>query len=161
RRDAHAAFAGDEVLAYVAARLRELDDLAAGRDRDAVHRRLAVLRDVRPDHAHALLRSVPRRLRARLPAHLLVLLAPGRLHHDAARLRDRLGGDLRHGAEADLRLPADGALADGDPDPRLLGLGAPHVRRRDGLVAASPDHRDLDGDLGRAREQALLRPGVV
>ena len=32
---------------------------------------------------------------ARLPAHLLVLLAPGRLHHDAARLRHRLGGDLR------------------------------------------------------------------
>ena len=33
-----------------------------------------------------------RRLRARLPAHLLVLLAPGRLHHDAARLRDHLRG---------------------------------------------------------------------
>ena len=39
-------------------------------------------------------------------------------------------GDLGHGAEADLRLPADGALADGDPRARLLGLGAPHVRRR-------------------------------
>ena len=48
---------------------------------------------------------------ARVPAHLLVLLAPGGLHHDAARLRDRLGGDLRDGAEADLRLPADGAVA--------------------------------------------------
>ena len=35
-----------------------------------------------------------RRLRARLPAHLLVLQPPGRLHHDAARLRDRLRGDL-------------------------------------------------------------------
>ena len=35
------------------------------------------------------------RLRARVPAHLLVLLAPGRLHHDAARLRHSLGGHLR------------------------------------------------------------------
>ena len=67
-----------------------------------------------------------------LPAHLLVLLAPGRLHHDAARVRDRLRGDLDLLAEADLRLPADGALADGDPRARLLGLGAPHVRVRDG-----------------------------
>ena len=32
--------------------------------------------------------------------------------------------------QADLRLPADGALADRDPRARLLGLGAPHVRRR-------------------------------
>ena len=32
--------------------------------------------------------------------------------------------------QADLRLPADGALAAGDPRARLLGLGAPHVRRR-------------------------------
>ena len=70
------------------------------------------------------------RLRPRLPAHLLVLLAPGRLHHDAARLRDRLRGDLRLLAETDLRLPADGALAVRDPRPRLLGLGAPHVRLR-------------------------------
>ena len=34
----------------------ELHDLAPRRPRDAVHRRLAVLRDVRPDHAHELLR---------------------------------------------------------------------------------------------------------
>ena len=31
-------------------------------------------------------------------------------------------------AEADLRLPADGAVADGDPRARVLRLGAPHVR---------------------------------
>ncbi len=52
-----------------------------------------------------------RRRRAQLPAHLLVLLAPGRLHHDAAGLRDRLRGHLDDVAKADLRLPADGALA--------------------------------------------------
>ena len=32
------------------------------------------------------------------------------------------------GAEADLRLPPDGAVADGDPLPRLQRVGAPHVR---------------------------------
>ena len=35
----------------------------------------------------------------RLPAHLLVLLAPGRVHHDAARLRDHLRGRLGDVAE--------------------------------------------------------------
>ncbi len=70
---------------------------------------LAVLRDVRPDHAHELLRPRGRRLRARLPAHLLVLQPPGRLHHDAARLRDRLRGHLVDVPEADLRLSPDGA----------------------------------------------------
>ena len=54
--DHHHARAGDDLLAHAAARLGELHDLAAGRDRDAVHRRLAVLRDVRPRHAHELLR---------------------------------------------------------------------------------------------------------
>ena len=83
----------------------------ARRDRDAVHRRLAVLRHVRPRHAHELLRGQRRRLRARLPAHLLVLLAPGRLHHDAARLRDHQRGHLGDEPQADLRLPADGAVA--------------------------------------------------
>ncbi len=130
RHDHHDARAGDDVLAHAAPRLGELHDLAARRPRDAVHRRLAVLRHVRPGHAHPLLRPGRRRLRARLPAHLLVLLAPGRVHHDAARLRDRLGGDLDVRAEAGLRLPADGVLARRDPHPRLLGLGAPHVRGR-------------------------------
>ena len=52
-----------------------------------------------------------RRLRAGVPAHLLVLQPPGRLHHDAARVRDRLRGHLLDVAQADLRLPPDGALA--------------------------------------------------
>ena len=92
--DHHHARARNDLLAHAAARLGELHDVAARRDRNAVHRRLAVLRHVRPRHAHALLRRRRRRLPARLPAHLLVLLAPGGLHHDAARLRHRLGGDL-------------------------------------------------------------------
>ena len=54
--DHHHARAGDDLLAHAAARLGELHHLAAGRDRDAVHRRLAVLRHVRPGDAHPLLR---------------------------------------------------------------------------------------------------------
>ena len=69
-----------------------------------------------------------RRLRARLPAHLLVLLAPGGVHHDVARLRDHERGHIRVQPKTDLRLPADGAVADGDRRARLLRLGAPHVR---------------------------------
>ena len=49
---------------------------------------------LRPRAAHELLRARGRRVRARLPAHLLVLLASSGLHHDAARLRDHQRGDL-------------------------------------------------------------------
>ena len=91
----HHARAGDDLLAHAAARLGELHDFAAGRARHAVHRGLAVHGAVRPGDAHALLRTPLRRLHAGVPAHLLVLLAPGGVHHDAARLRHRLGGDLR------------------------------------------------------------------
>ena len=57
-----------DVLAHAAARLGELHDVTARRDRDAVHRRLAVLRHVRPGDAHELLHPGQRRVRARLPA---------------------------------------------------------------------------------------------
>ena len=39
-------------------------------------------------------RPGPRRRRADVPARLLVLLAPGGLHHDAAGLRDHLRGPV-------------------------------------------------------------------
>ena len=46
--DHHDARARDDLLAHAAAGLGELHDLAAGRDRDAVHRRLAVPGAARP-----------------------------------------------------------------------------------------------------------------
>ena len=154
--DHHDARARDDLLADAAARLGELLHLDARRARDAVHRRLAVLRPLRPRDAHELLRTGRGRLRARLPAHLLVLLPPGGLHHDAARLRDHQRGHLGDEPKADLRLPADGAEPARDPRPRLLGLGAPHVRRRDGAVAARADDGHDAADRGADRDQDLL-----
>ncbi len=72
------------------------------------------------------------RRRADVPARLLVLLAPGGLHHDAARLRDHQRDHRREVAQADLRLPHDGLLAAGDRAARLHGVGAPHVHLGDG-----------------------------
>ena len=70
------------------------------------------------------------RRRADVPARLLVLLAPGGLHHDAAGLRDHLRGPGGEVAEADLRLPDDGLLAAGHRAARVHRVGAPHVRVR-------------------------------
>ena len=53
--DHHHAGAGDELLAHAAAGLGEHVDLAAGRRRDAVHRRRAVHGPLRPGPAHQLL----------------------------------------------------------------------------------------------------------
>ena len=52
-------------------------------------------------------------------------------------LRDHLGGHLRQVAEADLRLPADGVVAAGDPRPRLHRVGAPHVRLGHGVAGCA------------------------
>ena len=54
--DHHHACARHDVLAHAAARVGELHDLAAGRDRDAVRRRLAVPGAARPRAARELLR---------------------------------------------------------------------------------------------------------
>ena len=130
RHDHHDARAGDDLLAHAAARLGELHDLAARRDRDAVHRRLAVLRHVRPDHAHELL-PVDEGGYVLGYQHIFwfyshpavyIMMLPG-----FGIISEVIAVIL---AQADLRLPADGALADGDPRARLLRLGAPHVRGR-------------------------------
>ena len=91
---------------------------------------------LRPGDAHELLQRLQRAAHARVPAHLLVLLAPGRLHHDAARLRDHLGGDR------DERKPVFGyrPMALSLMAILVLGfrLGAPHVRGRDGAWLRVP-----------------------
>ena len=93
--DHHHARARHELLAHAAHGVGQLHHLAAGGDRHALHRRLAVLPAAGPLPGHALLRPEPRRRRADVPARLLVLLAPGGLHHDAAGLRDRVARSYR------------------------------------------------------------------
>src|SRR5262249_57074773 len=64
--------------------------------------------------------------------------------------------------QADLRLPADGALADGDRRARVLGLGAPHVRERHVVLAAraDDDHDAPDRDPDRDQDLQLARDDV-
>ena len=77
------------------------------------------------------LRPGARRRPGALPAHVLVLLAPGGLHHDpAADGRDQRS-HRGFFAQEHLRLFLCGVLKSGHRDLRIPGLGAPHVRVRD------------------------------
>ena len=106
-----------------------------------------------------LLRGRQGRRRAHVPARLLVLLAPGGLHHDAAGLRDHLGDPRREVPQTDLRLPDDGLLAAGHRGARLHGLGAPHVRLGHAVLDPNTDD-DHHRDHRRAdRDQDLLVAG--
>ena len=76
------------------------------------------------------LRPGPRRRPDPLPAPVLVLLAPGGLHHDpAGDGRDQRARHLLL-AQADLRLQLHRHLEPGHRRPRLPRLGPPHVRLR-------------------------------
>ena len=75
------------------------------------------------------LRPRPRGRPDFVPAPVLVLLAPGRVHHDHPRLRgDQRDHPLLLAAE-DLRLSVHGRGDDGDRPARLPRLGPPHVRQ--------------------------------
>ena len=122
----HDARAGDVLLALAAPRVGQLRHVDARRDCDAFRRRLAVLH---PSSIASCTRTSSCRTRAMssptstsfwLYSHpaVYIMMLPG---------SDRLRGDFLVFARVDLRLPADGPLADGHPHPRVLGLGAPHV----------------------------------
>ena len=94
--DHHHACARNDLLAHAAAGLGQPLDLAAGRRRDARSSPApSSWSSSTAPSAHQLLPVRRRRRRGQLPAHLLVLLAPGRLHHDAARVRDHLARSSR------------------------------------------------------------------
>ena len=101
--------------------------------------------------AHRRLRSRLWRRPASLPALVLVLLAPRRLHHDSARHGSHLRGRLHLQPQARLRLYGGRLLFGGHRGLRLLRLGAPHVHhghlqlRGAGLLAA---HHAGRGALG-------------
>jgi cytochrome c oxidase subunit 1 len=72
---------------------------ARGRGDDAAHR---------PPLRHLVLQRGRRRRSDDVPAHLLVLRAPGGVHHDPAGVRDRLADHPGVRAQAALRLRLDG-----------------------------------------------------
>src|SRR5690606_24603429 len=76
------------------------------------------------------LRSCARRRPDPLPALLLVLFAPGGLHHDPPRVRDHLGARRDVLAAAHLRLSRNCPVVGCHRVAWLLRLGAPHVRLR-------------------------------
>ncbi len=76
---------------------------------------------------HRRLRSDQGRRSAPLPALVLVLLAPRRLHHDSARHGRDLRDDLDLQPKARVRLHGGGVFVGGHCGLRLLCLGAPHV----------------------------------
>ena len=178
RDGAHDAGAGDDLVPPAALRLvalRDQPDHGAG-NAGAGHLRGA-------DRARAALRGRhlrpgPGRRPDPVPAPVLVLLAPGGLHHGPAGH----GGDQRDHplllAQADLRLQVHRLRQHRDRGPRLPGLGPPHVRLRavdvrgHGLLDPQLPGRhpvghqglQLDGDpvqgLDPVRHPDALRAGV-
>ncbi len=90
----------------------------------------------RPQLRRWVLRPEQRRQRRPLAERLLVLLAPGGLHHDPAGHGHRLRGPARLLAQAAVRLQGIRLRDHGHRRPRLQRLGPPHVHDRRG--AASP-----------------------
>ena len=76
------------------------------------------------------LRPADRRRPGADAAPVLVLLAPGRLHHDPAGHGRRQRAGRRHVAQADLRLRVRRFLEPGDRRHRLPRLGPPPVREQ-------------------------------
>ncbi len=164
RHDPHAARARPDLDADAAVRLGDLRDQhhpgagdaghrpdgPAGRHREGVR-----LRPVRPD---------PGRRPGAVPAPVLVLLAPGRLHHGAAGDGRGQRGDRRLRAQERLRLQDDRLLVAGHRLRRLLHLGPPHVRvgpvalrrrrLRRHLDVRRRVHRHQGLQLGRRRSTA-------
>ena len=84
---------------------------------------------LRAAHAPRHLRPGPRRRPGALPAPLLVLLPPGRLHHDPAGHGRGQRAHLHLLPQADLRLQLHRLLERRHRRSRLPRLGPPHVRQ--------------------------------
>ena len=121
---------GHDLGTAPAVRVGAGDHRGAGRPRVAVPRLRAGDEPARPPDRHQLLRSGQRRERAALPVRVLVLLAPGRLHHDPAGVRDHQRDHPGVQPKTDLRLQGDGGIHRGDRRARLHRVRAPHVRHR-------------------------------
>ena len=111
RHDPHDARAGPQLDAAAAVRVVDLRDVDHPGARDAGARHDAPARRGRARVRLGHLRSGARRRPGALPAPLLVLLAPRRLHHGAAGDGGDLRGGLRLRAQEHLRLQGRRLLA--------------------------------------------------
>ncbi len=113
--------------------------------------------------AHRRVRPEARRRPGALPAPVLVLLAPGGLHHGAAG--DGRDQRARRGvlAQGDLRLQVRGLLEPGHRARGLLRVGPPHVReqpvgvRRPGVLVPHVPGGDPVGDQGVQLDRHALQ----
>ena len=119
---------GHDVVPAAALRVGALCDQPDHDPGDAGHRDHDPAARVRARAARRHLRPVDRRRSGALPAPVLVLLAPGRLHHGAAGDGRHLGARRLLLAEERLRLQLRRLLEPGNRDHRVPGLGPPHVR---------------------------------
>ena len=129
RHDSPDARARHDLVPDAAVHLVDLRDEPDQRARHAGHRDHDPAGRGRAPVPLRLLRSARRRRSGAVPASVLVLLAPGRVHHGAAgdgrRERTRRGWL----PQAGLRLSVRRVRERGDRRARLPRLGPPHVRR--------------------------------
>ena len=122
----------------------------------------------RPDHAvhrpqlrRPLLRPGQRRQRGPLPEHLLVLLAPGRVHHGPAGDGHHQRGPAGLRAQAAVRLQGVRLRDRRHRRPRLLRLGPPHVHDRRGVPAVLQPHDVPDRGPDGRQDVQLDRDDVA
>ena len=119
---------GHQLDAAAAVRLGDLRDQHHPGARDPGPRPHGAARRHREDRRVRPLRRDQGRRPGAVPAPVLVLLAPGRLHHDAAGDGRDQRGHRRLRPQERVRLQDDRVLVAGHRVRRLLRLGPPHVR---------------------------------
>ena len=155
RDDPHDARQGRHLVPHAALRVGDVRRQHHPDARDARARNLAVHRRHRQLVRLGALRPGARRRPRAVPAPLLVLLAPGRLHHDPA-------GDGGHQRDRPHVQPQEPVVVQGHRllharhrVRRLRHVGAPHVRRRDVALRRCGVRRPLDARRHLQRHQGV------
>ena len=129
RHDSPDARAGDDLVPAAAVHLVDVRDEPDQRAGHAGHRHHAAARRRRTGVPLRLLQSGGRRRSGAVPAPVLVLFAPGRLHHGAAGHGRRQRARRGRMPQADLRLLVRRVRQPRHRRARLPRLGPSHVRR--------------------------------